>query len=84
SGISWSIQPNPATENTIFVFNNNLSSAQIILNDAAGKVVYQKNLAAINAGYQLSIPLNNMAKGVYFIKIISDSGTQTQKLVVEK
>ncbi len=84
NGISWSIQPNPATENTIVVFNNNLSNTQIILNDVAGKVVYQKNLAAINSGYQLTIPLNNMAKGVYFIKVISDSGTQTQKLVIEK
>jgi hypothetical protein len=74
---SVSVYPNPAEE-MITVTLSGFSQAMMTMTDVNGKTVLQQSLN----GEKTQIDLSTMAKGIYFIKIISDRGTFNQKLMV--
>jgi hypothetical protein len=78
----WSVQPNPAKDFTNIVFNSAQKNVEIILSDASGKILSRKTLEAVNEGSIEKISLHNLNKGSYFIKISSDSGTKTEKVII--
>lgn len=82
SGISWSLQPNPASTKTTIVFNNNFTSVDITINDANGRQVYKNKLSAVNANQTFDINVSSFAKGVYLVTINTGNETNIQKLVV--
>ena len=82
SGISWSIQPNPATSKTTVVFNSNFMNVEITIRDADGKSVYQKKISAVYANQLFDIDVTHFATGVYFVNINTGTETTVQKLVV--
>lgn len=79
----WSLYPNPAKNNTILNALNNYSKAVISVSNLNGKIVYRSTLNNVVSGQQINIPLQQLSKGVYVIKIITAESTDTQKLVVE-
>ena len=83
TGNTWSIQPNPARSATILFVNNNLSGVSISLYNAAGKQLMNKFYNNIAAGTQITVPVAQYAKGVYFIQLKSAEETKTEKLIVE-
>lgn len=81
--VSWSIQPNPAVNATVVLAKKELNNVRIELTNTSGKVVYAVNRTKVNAGEQLTIPVNNLAKGIYMIRLSSNEIKSTEKLVVQ-
>jgi hypothetical protein len=79
----WNIYPNPAKNNATLSSLNNYNKAEISVCNLNGKIVYHATLSNVMAGQSINIPVGNLGKGVYVVKIITDKNTDTQKLVVE-
>jgi glycosidase len=79
----WSLYPNPAKNNTTLFALNNYAKAAIAVNDMNGRIVYRTTITGVVAGQQFIIPVRQLAKGLYVIKITTDQDTDMQKLVVE-
>jgi hypothetical protein len=77
------VQPNPAKGYTNIVFADAYNSCNLIITDNEGKTVYNKTLNAVTKGTSEKISLQGLSQGAYFIKIITDKGTQTEKIIVE-
>lgn len=74
-----SIYPNPATS-TITISGNNLSLNNVEMTDVNGRVVKTINLNGVN---ESQIEISDLASGLYLMKINSNEGTVTKKLVKE-
>lgn len=74
----FSIHPNPATDK-VFVSLGNINNAIFELSDIQGKSVIRKN---IDQSEHL-LMLENLDKGVYFVKINSSKIAIVRKLVIE-
>jgi len=74
------IYPNPANDKVKLEIKGLTKNADIIFYDINGRKVKQYNL---NAGQkELEINVNDLAKGVYEIKIVSDKDIVVKKLIV--
>jgi len=74
--LSMSVFPNPASGN---VTVKDFDKGNITVHNMLGQTVYHVE----NAVKEVSIPLNNLSSGVYFITLRSGSATTTQKLIVK-
>lgn len=79
------IFPNPASDLVTVDFdlvdNKNVS---VEMKDVLGRVVKTADTKPLQAGHhQMSMPLGDIAKGIYFISIKSNAQVLTQKLVIE-
>jgi 1,4-alpha-glucan branching enzyme len=79
----WNLYPNPAKNNTSLYALNNYKNAAISVSDLNGRIIYRTAINNIKANQQITIPLQQLSKGIYVIKITTEQGTDTQKLVVE-
>ncbi len=78
------LAPNPAQENCKLTINNlKDASATITLTDMAGRQVYTDLVAGPQKSAVKNINLGNINRGVYFLKVMTDSGTRTEKLIVQ-
>lgn len=81
SAITTAIYPNPATEQTTLrYYSTDNRNATLVVVDAIGKVVYQKQLPQ---GNEYTLNLTDLPKGLYFYSIQTNSGTGSGKLVVQ-
>jgi hypothetical protein len=78
----WNIYPNPAKNITGLYALDNFSKAEIVLSDLSGKIIYHTTMTNVAANQQIQIPLQ-VSKGVYVLKITTEKGTDTEKLVVQ-
>ncbi|OIQ37770.1 MAG: hypothetical protein BM555_00090 [Crocinitomix sp. MedPE-SWsnd] len=78
----FSIFPNPANEE-IKVSISLTSSEQTVINvlDISGKIVRTMNLGMIQGDKNLSISLDGMNTGVYFVEMVNEDGTQVKKFI---
>ncbi len=83
TGALWAIFPNPATSKTTIQIRSQLHNVSFTLFDNYGKTVYYNLLPNVNAGEFKDIPLSNLAKGIYMLKIESDKGSKTEKIIVQ-
>jgi hypothetical protein len=81
--LTWSIQPNPVKTAASFYTRRNMTNVSINIYMSSGKNVYSTQRSTISAGEQIVIPVSNLAKGIYFVKVKSNEGSRTEKLVVE-
>lgn len=79
----WNIYPNPAKDKATLYSLNNYNKTDISVCNLNGKIVYHTTVSNVMANQSINIPVNNLSKGVYVIKIVTDKNTDTQKLVVE-
>jgi hypothetical protein len=49
--------------------------------DINGKTIFENT---VNAGQQVSLDLSFYPGGYYFVRLISDNGTLTRKLILDK
>ena len=77
---TFSVYPNPA--NSEVVIENNLFDANTILQlyDGTGRMVHQQKLV----GNRSVINIQNFAKGIYTIRIISNNQLYQKKLLVDR
>jgi Lysyl oxidase/Secretion system C-terminal sorting domain len=74
------VAPNPFKNNTVVSFENNIEPLRLQLFDALGALVQQEE-NVISRTYTLS--RNNLATGIYFLKISGNNSNQTVKIVIE-
>ena len=73
-----SIYPNPASEQITIELHYSITNGQIIVTDTQGKIILQKNINE----FTNILNVSNWAKGTYFISVIAENGSETQKIVV--
>jgi hypothetical protein len=78
-----SVSPNPAINKTTIHFYQSTNNVLITLTSVEGKVIYQQKIKNINAGDMMNIPLNNVAKGIYFLNMQSSKANCINKIIVE-
>jgi hypothetical protein len=83
TGALWAVFPNPATSKTTIQIRSQLKNVSFTLVDNYGRTVYYRSLPNVNAGEFKDIPLSNFAKGIYMLKIESDKGSKTEKIIVQ-
>lgn len=78
------VYPNPSSEQ--IDFDINLKSPQHIsieLRDVTGKLISTKNLGTIEGQSKQTVDVRGISKGSYFIRIVSDSGAEVKRVVIE-
>ncbi len=81
---AYSLSPNPVhSQLTVsFTTDNGTKQASLKMTDANGKPVYEKSLQGLQPGsVQQYINVAGLAGGIYYIQLITDSGTKTLKFV---
>jgi hypothetical protein len=73
------VYPNPAHSTFSFKIKTLIGAGTIVVTDLYGK---QLKLQTLSMGTN-TIDVSNFAKGMYLVSIITESGKQTQKVVVE-
>ncbi|MBK0403378.1 T9SS type A sorting domain-containing protein [Adhaeribacter sp. BT258] len=79
----FKLYPNPA-KNYVMIyaaFKNN-ASATVSLENLLGQTLSKLNLPANNQVYY-QLPLNELPKGMYLVKLQTETGMQTQRLVIQ-
>lgn len=83
--LSTSIYPNPANETatlSMTAFHKETVTVNVV--DVLGKLVQSYTNECNQAGvYNLELNLANYNKGIYFVNVIADGKSVTQKLIVE-
>jgi para-nitrobenzyl esterase len=74
-----SVYPNPATNFTEILFNENNFGAEFNLYDIHGKLISTQVINDI----KITLNRNNLPAGIYFIRITNGEKVQTSKLVFE-
>ncbi len=81
--IEFGVFPNPASDQLSWkVKSNEASSMNVSLIDVNGKVVFNKTISGKIASYQDTLSLASFANGVYTLELKTNSGVQTQKVVI--
>lgn len=75
----FSAFPNPANDVLNVHLTNNFSKAQIIITDLLGVVAYQNELKSNS----ITIPLTQLAAGLYSIEIMCGNQRQIKKLIIQ-
>ena len=70
------LYPNPTND---FITISNVNKATITINDSKGKVILEKNNYSKNG----RISLQNIEKGIYFVKIKSNNKIAIKKLIIK-
>lgn len=77
------VYPNPATTSTTLSLKGNLQNAQIMITDISGRLLTKNSYNSLQAGQQITLPLQHFSKGTYFIKVNSDNFNKTEKLLIQ-
>ena len=85
NGLSFDIFPNPATDIiNIRFYQNNIGKANLLLFNTLGQLVYSDVVFVNDCLSEHVIPIENLPKGFYFLKITNADGlTQTVKVIKE-
>jgi hypothetical protein len=86
NGVSFNIYPNPTNGNSTIEFNlEKDQNIAIEVYNTLGENAYTQNVGNMTSGKHLiNIPGSGFTPGIYFVRIISDNGTSTQKLIIQK
>jgi hypothetical protein len=77
-----SIYPNPATGLLNVAVKNQARQLNLVLTDVNGREVYNETVQNTQPGLILKMDVSGFARGVYFIKLISDDQLYTEKVVI--
>ena len=83
--LSCDIFPNPAvSEINIRFYQNNIGKANILLYNTLGQLIYSNNIMVNESLSEYVVPVENLQKGFYFLKITNADGlTETIKVIKE-
>lgn len=75
----FSVYPNPA-KNNVNISNSNASISAIEMTDVNGRIVKTENFTNVN---NVIVNISDLSQGIYMMKIISDKGIDTKKIIKE-
>ena len=82
--VTFSLRPNPS--NGIFtIYSPNMNNGEVVIRviDLSGNIILTENLT-INGGIPVyRMDLSSLTKGIYFIRMKSNSGVRTEKLILQ-
>ncbi|MFA6932927.1 MAG: choice-of-anchor J domain-containing protein, partial [Bacteroidales bacterium] len=81
--ISIMMYPNPANSKTNLIVTGVNGETKISLSDVQGRILNTTNTKAVNGVVEQTINLDNLAKGVYYVRIQNSQINKTQKLIVK-
>ncbi len=83
--LNFSVFPSPANENISVTFDLlEEKKVEITLIDILGKTVkYIAKQQLNNGNHTLTIPVHDLSKGIYFVKLNVDELTTTEKIIVQ-
>lgn len=82
-GANMTLCPNPASDHFNVQFENNMRQSCVIeITDAAGRVAKRVDLGS-EAGINATVPVDDLNKGLYFVKTSLGNRQAVQKLLVE-
>ena len=76
---TMTVYPNPASERATISVSGVESGAKIVVSDMQGRIILSDDMTSDT--YELSV--ENLASGVYYIRVIDGASIHTQKLIVE-
>ena len=79
---SFTLYPNPNKGDFTILFADFLPSFAVNVVDQSGRIVFDKKYDT-QLDLEQNISLENIASGIYFVKVSSDQGTMVKKIVVE-
>ncbi len=78
------LMPNPAQNNTTVLFTNDDESlVHLQLVDLTGRVIIEKYISSEIGNNKIELPLNNLQRGMYIVRLANSGKILTQKLIVE-
>lgn len=81
---SFGMYPNPSLDKKVtFVYENNGLNNSVAIFTIDGKQVYNTKLAQSNGFYKQTLDLNQLASGLYIVKVKSGNKTMTKKLILK-
>lgn len=84
SSAQINVFPNPTSGSfSLTISNASFTEMVISIMDVQGKEVFGSVENNIANGYNKEINLENLAKGIYYIKLTSDSDVRIQKLIIQ-
>ena len=81
--INIMMYPNPATNETKLIISGVNGDTKIVLSDVQGRILNTINTKAINGVVEQTIDVNNLAKGVYYVRIKNSNFNRTNKLIIK-
>ncbi len=82
-GTSLELYPNPATETINIAYNGSKTQKLMVrVVNVSGQIVYTDAVGQYTGQYKNTIDLSYVAKGVYFIQLITDDGLINRKIVL--
>jgi len=80
----FSLQPNPASEQTQLIYESQLSGkATLNVIDNLGRILSSNEVGLQKGLNRFDIPLSNLAKGAYYIELKNEQISKQAKLIVE-
>ncbi|GAB4251156.1 MAG: hypothetical protein Kow0027_14940 [Saprospiraceae bacterium] len=80
---TFSIRPNPASGEARLVYDGLPSgNYELGIYQTEGKLVWQREVSVIEEVGEISLPVENLASGVYFIRLASQQGVAVLKLII--
>ncbi|MCI5715929.1 MAG: T9SS type A sorting domain-containing protein, partial [Bacteroidales bacterium] len=76
---TMTVYPNPASERATISVSGVESGAKIVVSDMQGRIILSDDMTSET--YELSV--ENLASGVYYIRVIDGASIHTQKLIVK-
>jgi subtilisin-like proprotein convertase family protein len=76
------IYPNPTNGNFNITYSGEGSQLSVKLMNVAGETIYNDNVTNFNGRYSSTIDMNERAKGIYFIQIVSNDHVSTKKIIL--
>lgn len=81
STTAWQVYPNSGSRAALHI-QSDVNQLQLTLTDATGKVIFRKIFGAAVSGQTIPIPLTNLTKGVYLLKVSTGKQSTTEKLLI--
>jgi len=81
--ISIMMYPNPATNETKLIVSGVSGATKIVLSDVQGRILNTIDTKAVNGEVEQTIDVNNLTKGVYYVRIQNSNLSRTNKLIVK-
>ena len=80
---AFTFYPNPASGSFEIQFASDLSTVEIQITDASGRLVLDQRTGNVNAGSTVKISLDGISSGTYLLNLISGDTKSVRTLIVE-
>ena len=76
--------PNPATDNLYIKFAEGERQVSVVVSDIYGREVRSTNFGSISGGDTKNIDISGLSEGVYTVRIVTDTDSRIEKIVVRR